>query len=104
MLQLLKPFYTNSKLEIVKNPKLYFIDTGLRNAVLENFSALRTDRGALYESFVFQELLKQDFTCYYWRSKSKAEVDFVIKKDGAIFPIEVKAGQGQTSRSFRSLY
>ena len=102
IIQLLSPFFTNKRLEIVKNPKIFFIDTGLRNAVLNDFSLLRADLGALYESYVFSELLKQDLEFNFWRSKSKAEVDFVIQHDGEHIPIEVKYGQSKITRSFRS--
>ena len=99
---LIPPFFTNKRLEIVKNPKVFFIDTGLRNAVINNFSILRPDIGALYESFVFGELLKQDLKINFWRSKSKTEVDFVTEYDGEHIPIEVKYGQSKITRSFRS--
>lgn len=102
IIKLLSPFFTNKRLEIVKNPKIFFIDTGLRNTVLNDFSLLRTDLGALYESYVFSELLKQDLEFNFWRSKSKAEVDFVIQHDGEHIPIEVKYGQSKITRSFRS--
>ncbi|MFQ5641735.1 MAG: ATP-binding protein, partial [bacterium] len=99
---ILSPFFTNKKREVIKNPKVYFIDTGLRNAIIEDFSSLRPDKGVLYESYVFEELLKADLTFHFWRSKSKAEVDFVVKRDHSIIPIEVKAGHPQITRSFRS--
>ncbi len=102
VVNLLPPFFSNKRLEIVKNPKVFFIDTGLRNAVINNFSILRTDIGALYESFMFSELLKQDLKINFWRTKSKAEVDFVIEYDGDYVPIEVKYGQSKITRSFRS--
>ena len=102
IIQLVPPFFTNKKLEIVKNPKTYFIDTGFRNAVLDDFSNFRPDMGTLHESFVFEELIKQEFQPYYWRSKSKAEVDFVIRQNHTVIPLEVKTGTGKISRSFRS--
>ena len=58
--------------------------------------------GVLYESYVFEELLKADLTFHFWRSKSKAEVDFVVKQNHRVIPIEVKAGHPQITRSFRS--
>ena len=41
------PFFTNKRLEIVKNPKIYFLDIGLRNVIIKNFSSLeeRVDKG-----------------------------------------------------------
>ncbi len=84
------PFYTNKKKEIVKNPKIFFFDNGLRNSVIGNFSKERSDMGELYENFVFTELVKEGFEPRFWRSKDKAEVDFVIERDGEVVPIEVK--------------
>ncbi len=97
-----EPYFTNKKLEIIKNPKLYFLDNGLYNAILNNFSELRPDMGMLYETFVFQELLKQDLSVNFWRTKAKTEVDFVLQTDGRLIPIEVKMRDASLTRSFRS--
>ncbi len=98
----IQPFYTNKRLEVIKNPKIYPIDTGLRNTIINDFSELRTDRGILFESLVFQELIKQGFDVNFWRSKSGAEVDFVIRVNSQTIPIEVKSGIAKVSRSFKS--
>ena len=54
------PFYTNKRTELVKSPKIFFLDSGFRNIVLRNFQPVgnRTDKGALYENFVASEMLK----------------------------------------------
>jgi uncharacterized protein len=88
---LVRPFFSNKRTELVKNPKVYFIDTGFRNACIDNFSAERTDKGSLYENFVFAELAKRGEKVKFWNSKSGAEVDFVAEKDGKVVPIEVKS-------------
>ena len=82
------PFFTNKKKEIVKQPKLYFVDTGLRNVISKKFE-VNID-GKLFENYVLTELLKMGFTPKYWRTKSKAEVDFIVEKENNIIPIEVK--------------
>jgi len=43
-----------------KNRKVYFWDTGIRNAVIRNFNPLhlRQDTGALWENFLVAERLK----------------------------------------------
>ena len=93
----IKPFFTNAKKELVKAPKVYFIDNGLRNFALMNFNNLseRIDRGAVFENLIASELLKivkPPHSLHYWRSLQKAEVDFVVRKgNGEIVPIEVKA-------------
>lgn len=49
--------------------------------------------GAIYENFIAQELHAHGFELYYFNSKKQGELDFVIEKDGAIIPIEVKSGK-----------
>ena len=70
----IRPFFTNKQKELVKNPKVFFIDPGFRNAVLDTF----TIDGTLHECFVFSEAVKAGKMPKYWRKKSGAEVDFVI--------------------------
>ncbi len=82
------PFFTNKRLEIVKNPEIFFLDMGIRNVIIKNFSALedRVDKGAMLENFVFRELIERELK--YYRTKNGAEVDFVI--DDSI-PVEIKS-------------
>jgi len=86
--QTISPFFTNKRLEIVKNPEIFFFDMGLRNVIIKNFSALedRGDNGAMLENFVFRELVERDIK--YYRTKNGAEVDFII--DDKI-PVEIKS-------------
>ena len=93
IVNLLKPFFTNPRTELTKMPKVYFIDTGFRNYLLSNFKRFskRDDKGKLVENFVFCELKRKNLgKINFWRTKSKAEVDFVFKKQDEIVPIEVK--------------
>ncbi len=82
------PFFTNKRLEIVKNPEIFFYDLGLRNAIINNFLPLenRSDGGAILENFVFRELIESDLKFY--RTKNGAEVDFILND---AIPIEVKS-------------
>jgi predicted AAA+ superfamily ATPase len=82
------PFFTNKRLEIVKNPEIFFLDMGLRNVIIKNFSALenRGDKGAMLENFVFRELVERDIK--YYRTKNGAEVDFIIDDE---IPVEIKS-------------
>src|SRR3989344_1215930 len=73
---LLKPFYKNLLHELRKNPKIYFIDFGFRNYLLERFEQI--DYDYLYENFVLNELKRKN-KIFYWRTTSKAEVDFIIE-------------------------
>lgn len=87
-----RPFYRNLSSELRKNPKLYFIDSGLRNSLLGNFAPLegRVDKGSLVENFVFSQFIKEGIVPNFWRTKGKAEVDFVFFKENKIIPVEVK--------------
>ncbi len=78
---LIRPYFRNKRTEIVKNPKVYFFDTGLRNMVVEDFRKLsdRPDAGGLLENVLFQQLVKGGYLINYWRDKKKNEVDFVTK-------------------------
>ena len=93
IIDFLRPFYKNPRTELVKAPKVYFLDNGFRNYLLLDFRKpeKRNDLGKLVENFVFSSLKRQEGTkLNYWRTKSKAEVDFVLHKNGEIIPIEVK--------------
>ena len=91
--QMIRPFFKNKRTEIVKNPKIYFFDLGLRNYIINNFNSLdgRVDKGFLYENFIFNQLNKQEVAVNYWRTKSKAEVDFVVDRNNKLVPIECKS-------------
>ena len=105
-LNLLKPFYRNPRTELIKTPKVFFVDTGFRNYLLSDFKPLeqRNDVGNLAENFVFSQLARSEGKVNFWRSKSKAEVDFVLEKNSEAIPIEVKysktASPGKSFFSF----
>ena len=96
IINLLRPFYANPKKEIIKMPKIYFEDTGLRNLAINNFNFLdiRQDKGTLIENFVFSEIIRSDLVNYkinFWRTKMKSEVDFILEKEGIISAMEVRS-------------
>lgn len=98
-----EPFFTNKLKEITKQPKIYFIDTGLRNSIGNNFPLNFENQGKLFENYILTELLKLDPTIKYWQTKSKAEVDFVVNINNKIIPIEAKVkSSGKIERSLRS--
>ena len=60
-------------------------------------------KGGLYENAIMGQLVRRGYEPFYYMPKSNlAEVDFLIERDGAVSPIEVKAGNA-TSRSFDRL-
>jgi uncharacterized protein len=92
----LQPFAGGKRREITGTPKIFFIDNGIRNQLLKNFSQdleLRMDRGQLLENWVFSEIhkvLTLQSSLKFWRSKAKAEVDFVIEHVNNVYALEVK--------------
>ena len=81
IIQRITPFFKNKRTELVKNPKQYFIDTGLRNIVINDFRRIdiRVDKGSLLENYHFSEYFKNGIVPRFWRIKSGAEVDFVLE-------------------------
>lgn len=89
----IKPYFRNKRIEIVKNPKVYFFDTGLRNFVVNDFRKFddRPDAGAVLENAVFQQLVKNSYQPNYWRTKKQYELDFIVSlKNRQEIGIEVK--------------
>jgi len=84
----LVPFYKNKLKEIVKQPKIYFIDCGMKNVISGQFESIPT--GETFENYVISELIKAGFVPKYWRTKGGSEVDIIIEKDGEIIPLEIK--------------
>ena len=101
----LRSFHRNLSTEIRKPPKIYFLDLGMRNALLNNFSGFdsRSDRGPIMENFVFREIISNfiDWETRFWRTTGKAEVDFVLSKGKEIIPVEAKLGM-KIERGFHS--
>ncbi len=93
IISLINPYFSNKLLEISKSKKIFFSDTGFRNSIIQNFQDifLRPDKGALFENFVFSEITKGELEIKYWRTKSKAEVDFILEINSKIIPVEIKS-------------
>lgn len=93
----LPPFFTNKNKEITKAEKIIFFDTGIRNALIEDFRGLdlRQDKGKLWEIAVARNL--RDCKVYYYRTKHQTEIDFIVKKDKEIIPVEIKSGNAKNT-------
>jgi len=75
------PFHRNVRKELSKMPKVYFYDSGYRNAVLNSFDRLsdRLDSGAMLENLFFLECCKEGVQeIRFWRTQAGKEVDFVL--------------------------
>jgi predicted AAA+ superfamily ATPase len=98
LLHLVKPFYNNKTKELTKQPKVYFMDTGLRNSIRNNFN----EDGPGFENYVLTELVRHGFKPKYWRTKTKLEIDFVIEIGDTVIPVEVKISESRIGSSFKS--
>jgi len=98
----LLPYHHNFGKRLVKTPKLYFLDTGLAAALLGIREAgtlgIHAQRGALFETWVVSELIKQRFNAgrppdlYFWRDNTGNEVDVLFASGTRLQPIEIKSG------------
>ena len=109
----LRAFATNPRKEIAKSQKIYFYDTGIRNALLREFSASdsRADIGKLWENWVIAEFMKKNLLegnrqiLHFWRSRSQSEIDLVIKRGQDIAAFEIKWGKNiRVSKIFGEQY
>ncbi len=94
-------FSLNLRKEVVKSPKFYFYDNGIRNAVISNLNPLelRNDVAALWENYILSERLKyQHYTGmlvnnFFWRTYDQQEIDWVEEREGQLFAYEMKWGK-----------
>ena len=100
VIQKLSGFSRNLRSEITKNSRYYFLDNGVRNALINNFNPLdlRNDVGELWENYlVMERLKKQEYLLeqannYFWRTYNQKEIDFVEEREGKLFGYEMKWG------------
>ncbi len=116
IVSVIKPYAGGKRREITAAAKVYFIDNGVRNLLVRNMAenfAVRSDKGALLENWIFSEIIKAlpfSADLHYWRSKSGAEVDFIIAAGSDIFAMEVKSSSlrkpvlSRSARSFIDAY
>ena len=109
---LLQPYYENFNKRIVKQPKLYFYDTGLVCALLgiTCASQLKTHylRGNIFETFIISELIKYQGVRsrkngWFWRDRYGHEVDYLIDSGERQIPVEIKSGETLHPEQFKGL-
>lgn len=115
VIRIVHSFSRNPRTEMKKGFKVFFLDTGIRNALIDNFKALseRDDRGALFENFFVAERLKQTSlgrdlsSVMFWRSRDGVEIDVVETENDMIRAFECKWNDGKPVRlpeQFRKAY
>lgn len=109
-------FSRNLRKEITKTSRYYFYDTGIRNAVIDNFNPLKLrsgdDIGMLWENFIVVERLKKrayhkiHANQYFWRTWEQQEIDLVEERDGKLFGYELKytKGHSKTPTQWKGAY
>lgn len=104
IIYLLEPYMANASKRIIKALKMYFMDTGLCAYLCKWPTAeMLKDcamSGAFFETYVVSEIIKSFYNSgvepgqylYYYRDIDKKEVDILLVKDGALYPVEIKKG------------
>lgn len=94
LVDVITPHHQNNPNELVKMSKIFFLDTGFRNAFLNNFTPLssRSDYLNLLEQAVFISLRKYpQWNIRFWRSKQGQHIHFILINEVDLLPIEIKA-------------
>lgn len=109
----LRPYHRNWNKRVVKQPKLFFYDTGLLCSLLglRKAADLATHhlRGSVYENYVIAEHIKQQYhsgirpAAYFWRDQSGHEVDLIIEAGPDIKAVEVKSSETANPELFDGL-
>lgn len=110
----LPAFSNNPRKEITKSQKIFFWDTGVRNALINEFNTNinRPDIGLLWENWAITEFAKKNLLAgnlqklYFWRSRMGSEVDLVIKEpDGSLRAYEIKwSANKRPTKTFTEQY
>lgn len=109
----LPPLARNKRDEVTRFEKIFFFDTGIRNALIDNFSPLdhRVDKGALFENFFISERQKQyqrsnnNTHPHFWRTKDGSEIDLVEETSGDLRAFECKWSETSiTTRAWKNVF
>ena len=110
---LLQPHHKNFNKRVVKQPKLYFFDTGLLCALLDIQSPEQLDshylRGNIFESFIIAEYIKDRLhagrrpNAYFWRNSTGHEIDLILEADVQLWAVEIKSGETLNEDFFKGL-
>ena len=91
-------FGRNLRNEVSTKSKYYFLDNGIRNAVISQFNSLsnRNDIGVLFENFIMIERIKKRAykkilgQSYFWRTYGGQEIDLIEERAGSLYGFEIK--------------
>ena len=102
----------NLRNELKKTRKIFFYDTGIRNAVIQNYApvGLRNDMGALWENFFIMERIKRNnyqqryVNYYFWRTTNQQEIDLIEECEGEFSIFEMKWNPAKASAKFPQVF
>ncbi|MBI2611476.1 ATP-binding protein [Candidatus Gottesmanbacteria bacterium] len=103
----LRGYSRNLRSELNRKSKYYFLDNGIRNAVISQYNDLvqRNDIGVLWENFLVSERLKTQAYLpiysgnYFWRTWEGKEIDWVEEREGGLFAWEFKWSPQKKSKN-----
>jgi uncharacterized protein len=114
LIHFVRPYSANFGKRLIKAPKLYLTDVGMMASLL----GIRTPeqvanhplRGALFETMVVNELLKNRLnaglreTLYFWRDNSGTEIDLIIERASEIAAVEIKSAPSISGDSLKNIH
>jgi len=114
IVRLVQPYFVNFSKRLVKQPKLYFLDTGLLCYLLritdESQLAFHPLKGRIFESFIVSEIIKSfcnalaEPPLYFWRDSKGREIDALLDFGRYQWPIEIKASETINDSFFDTLH
>ncbi len=109
----LQPHHRNFNKRLVKQPKLYFYDTGLACSLLriqdEGQISMHFMKGALFENLIINEFIKRNFNLgkrqfpYFWQDNHGREIDCLLEEGERLIPIEMKSAKTIDNSYFDNL-
>lgn len=113
ILKTLTTYSKNVRSAILKTPKVYFTDLGMRNSLLGLNSISQTEKlnqfGLIFENALVTKLLtvislsQKEIRLHYWRTKTKEEVDIIVYTPERLLPIEIKSDKKLQTKYLKGL-
>lgn len=105
---LVQPFAENVTSQVVKTPKVFWMDCGLLRSLTGRAADAPID-GHFFETYVASELVKwlrtlqSDAQLFYYRTRSGLEVDFLLEVPQGLLGIEVKGRDTVSARDISGM-
>lgn len=111
----LEPYNKSTRKRLVKHPKFYLFDNGVRNAILKNLSdeiiPATYTYGVVFEHFIINEVIKlnryykKNWDLSFYRSSNDTEVDLIIERPNApSLAVEIKSSENPSKADLRGLF